>query len=139
MHPNYELFSRKKLSSYFKNDVKQWTCNKYPCRFYKVFLPNLGIIWHIDPILVLLMICIVILFNERIQDLSDREIHVQWQKQKHFNGMWDPLVLNRRYLKITNIYAPIYYYYCYYYYYYYYYFIYSFFILSFFNYLFFYL
>ena len=30
----------------FKSDVKQWICKECTCRLCKVFLPNLGFIWH---------------------------------------------------------------------------------------------
>ena len=40
----------------FKSDVKQWVCKECPCRVFKVFVPNLGFICHVAPILVLFII-----------------------------------------------------------------------------------
>ena len=40
--------------SLFKRDVKQLICKEWPCRLCRVFVPNVGFIWHMAPILVLL-------------------------------------------------------------------------------------
>ena len=48
-----EEFKQRNTISLFKSGVKKWICNECPCRFCKVFVPNLGFIWGAAPNLVL--------------------------------------------------------------------------------------
>ena len=48
-----EEFKQRNTINLFKRDVRQWICNECPCRFCKVFVPNLGFIWGTAPNLVL--------------------------------------------------------------------------------------
>ena len=52
--------------SIFKSIVQKWILKKYSCGLCKLFLPNLGFIWYLARILVLIMIQIVIEFIEHI-------------------------------------------------------------------------
>ena len=47
-------FKQRNTISLFESesDVRQWICNKCPCRLCKVFVPNLGFIWDTAPNLV---------------------------------------------------------------------------------------
>ena len=54
-----EEIKQRNTINLFKSDVKQWICKESSCRLCKVFVPNLGFIKHMAPILALFIISIV--------------------------------------------------------------------------------